>query len=71
MSELKQAAHEKGTTMRDLIETALRIYLDGIKAKTSPYRFQNHSFGGEGVSGGIEEGAWETIRGRIYEGGVK
>jgi hypothetical protein len=68
MVELKQAAKEKGSTMRELIEAALRIYLDRNKADSPRYRFTNHSFKGEGVCEGVEEGAWETIRAKIYEG---
>ena len=68
MTELEQAAADKGATMRELIESALRIYLDQQKAGVAPYRFTNHSFKGQGVCEGIEEGAWETIRGMIYEG---
>lgn len=68
LTELKQAALEKGATMRELIESALRIYLDHNKTASSQYRFKNHSFKGNGVCEGIEEGAWEKIRGQIYEG---
>jgi hypothetical protein len=68
MADLKQATSEKGATMRELIEAALRIYLDRNKTDTVCYRFANHSFIGNGVCEGVEEGAWEKIRSRIYEG---
>lgn len=68
MNELKQAAKEKGATMRDLIESALRIYLDKSKTSAIQFRFTNHGFKGKGVCSGIEEGAWEHIRSLIYEG---
>jgi Arc/MetJ family transcription regulator len=68
MIEVKQTAKNQGTTMREVIEAALRTYLDKQNRKEQKFRYKNHSFKGNGVCEGIEEGAWETIRGRIYEG---
>lgn len=68
MTELKQAARDRGATMRELIEAALRIYLDRNSRGNGRYTFQNHSFKGNGVCEGIEEGAWETLRTKTYEG---
>ncbi len=68
MEELKKTASEKGSTMRELLEAALRLYLDRNNSEKSSYQFVNHSFKGNGVCEGIQEGAWETLRGLIYEG---
>lgn len=68
ISQLKQQAREKNTTMRELMEAAIRIYLDHQNASKGAYRFRNHSFKGNGVCNGFEEGAWEKIRSAIYEG---
>ena len=68
ISQLKQQAQEKGTTMKELMEAALRLYLDKQKRSQKQFRFSNHSFKGNGVCDGVEEGAWEKIRSTIYEG---
>jgi hypothetical protein len=67
-SELKRRAREKGTSMREIIESALRLYLDTEEEAKKHYRFPDHSFQGNGVCEGVEEGAWERIRSRMYEG---
>jgi Arc/MetJ family transcription regulator len=68
LAEVKQRAHERNTTMREIIESALRLYLEGEDTRRSGYRFENHSFRGNGVREGIREGAWEEVRAAIYEG---
>jgi len=68
LRETKKAAKKKGTTMREIVETALRYYLRRLKEKQPEYRFENHSFKGEGVRDGIQEGKWEDFRSAIYEG---
>jgi len=50
------------------MEAALRLYLDRQKSEEPVYRFENHSFRGNGVCDGVQEGAWEQIRSAIYEG---
>lgn len=68
MSELKKTAKEQNTSMRELMEAALRRYLESETNTARSYQFNNHSFKGNGVCEGIEEGKWETIRSMIYEG---
>ena len=68
ISQIKQQAREKSTTMKEVMEAALRLYLAKQKASEKQYRFLNRSFKGDGVCDGVEEGAWEKIRSTIYEG---
>ena len=68
LSELKERARVEETTMKELMETAIRRYLESARSAEHGYRFENHSFKGTGVCEGIEEGSWEHIRGMIYEG---
>jgi hypothetical protein len=68
MAELKERAREQETTMKELMETAIRRYLEGTHSTGRGYHFENHSFRGNGVCEGVEEGSWEQIRGMIYEG---
>ncbi len=68
MRELKQRARANHSSMREMMESALRLYLDQLKEPREQFTFHNHSFKGNGVCEGIEEGSWEQIRGMIYEG---
>ena len=68
ISQIKQQAREKSTTMKDLMEAALRQYLDNQNGLKKQFRFKNHSFKGNGICDGVEEGAWENLRSTIYEG---
>ncbi|MFP4483854.1 MAG: ribbon-helix-helix protein, CopG family [Spirochaetaceae bacterium] len=68
MNELKEYARRRETTMREVMETALRQYLAERDGTPGTYRLPDHTFTGNGVREGVEEGAWEQIRGMIYEG---
>jgi hypothetical protein len=68
LSKTKETARRRGTTMKEIIESALRRYFEEESAADEPYRFENHPFEGRGVREGIDEGSWETLRSRIYEG---
>ena len=67
MWEMKEQARASHSSMREIMEAAMRLYLDQLKQPRGKFRFQNHSFKGNGVCEGIEEGAWEQIRGNIFE----
>ena len=62
----RQVAAERRTTLRSIIELALRQYLDS-HAQTSP-RLRRHTFRGRGLQAGLSEGDWAAIRERAYEG---
>jgi hypothetical protein len=68
LRELKRQARANHSSMREMMEAALRLYLDQLKKPGELFTFRNHSFKGNGVCEGIEEGSWEQIRGMIYEG---
>ena len=60
MCEMKEQARANHSSMREMMEAALRLYLDQLKQPRKKFRFKNHSFKGSGVCEGIEEGAWES-----------
>jgi hypothetical protein len=62
----KQAAAERRTTLRAVVELALRQHLEG-PAPPRP-RLRRHTFGGRGLRAGLSEGDWAAIRERAYEG---
>lgn len=63
----REVAQREGTTLRNLIEEGLRIVLTQREQKAS-YRWPDLSVGGEGLAPDVEEGSWERVRDRIYEG---
>lgn len=61
----KKLARERRTTLRSLVEEGLRRVLDEAPA---PFKLEDDSFAGDGLVPGLEEGDWERIRDRSYEG---
>lgn len=57
----------EGTTLRSLIEEGLELAL-AKRTKLKPFRLRRASFKGKGMSEGVHEGDWSSIRSLIYEG---
>lgn len=66
--EAKNMARSRGTTFREIVESAMRAYLQSRNKEKRRYAFKSHTFKGEGVQEGISEGDWNNIRSRVYEG---
>ncbi len=65
----KRLAAERSTTLRAIVESALREYLDGAgDDRRSSFRLRRHSFRGKGLQAGLDEHNWAAIRDRAYEG---
>lgn len=67
-SKIKKHSQEKGTTMKTIIESALRLFFDQRQSGKKVFHLKKTSFCGDGLVDGLQEGDWEEIRGRIYEG---
>ena len=67
LQELKAAAKERNTTMKDIVAEAVVAYLSPSQSG-GRFALRDASYGGKGTQAGIAEGDWELIRGRIYEG---
>lgn len=67
LTQAKRVAAREGTTVRALIEDGLRRVLEEREAR-APFTLRRATFRGEGVHPDVREGAWERIRGLIYEG---
>ena len=69
LAAAKPAASDQNTTLRTIVEVALRRYLEtwvgGTQAKQ---RLRRCTFRGRGLQPGISESDWSTIRERAYEG---
>jgi Arc/MetJ family transcription regulator len=61
----RQAARE-GTTLRAVIERALRQAL-GARGEASRFRLRDASVGGRGLQPGVAAGGWDRIRELAYE----
>lgn len=64
----KELAARRNTTLRELIEAALRDTLE--REATSPVarEVKTHSFRGRGLKPGLSWEDWSTIRDLAYEG---
>ena len=67
-SQAKRVAADRGTTFRDLVETALRLFLKKESQPVRSFKLRVHTFRGNGLVPGLAEGDWGEIRRRTYEG---
>ena len=68
LDEAKKIAAERGSTLKELVESGLREVLSAEKERTENYRYRPHTFKGEGLQDGLLEGDWNRIIERSYEG---
>lgn len=65
----KEAASRQGTTLRGVVEAALRGYLERqLAGPRSTFRLRRHTVGGNGLRPEADEAGWERIRDLSYEG---
>lgn len=67
-AETKKVAGKKGSTFREVVETALRLYLKGETQPGPGFKLRKHPFRGQGMADDVLEGDWTKIRQRAYEG---
>jgi Arc/MetJ family transcription regulator len=65
----KRMATERNTTLKTIVEMALRRYLEAAseQAEAKP-RLRRRTFRGRGLPRGLSESDWGAIRERAYEG---
>jgi hypothetical protein len=69
LARTREVARCEGTTLRALIEEALRTGLaQREREHNAPYQWPDLGVDGEGLAPGLEEGSWEALRHRIYAG---
>lgn len=66
--QLKDKAAREKTTMKSLIQTALRGYLASAKTPPKKFKLKDGSVGGRGIRPGLNESDWSVIRELAYEG---
>lgn len=65
VQQAKQLAAEEGTTLRALVDRALRNLLDE-RAGRAPFQLRDASVDGEGMTRDWRDAAWDQIRDEIY-----
>ena len=63
----KSLAARRNTTLRAIIEEALREALRGEQRRPPP-RIETHTFRGRGLQRGLSWDDWAVLRGLAYEG---
>ena len=66
--QAKRIASEQSTTLKEIVETALRRFFEQEKMQSSNFKLREASVGGNGVQAGVHEGDWAEIRRLLYEG---
>lgn len=68
LREVKKTARKKKTTMKALVEAALRVILKSQKQHQRPFALRTHTFRGNGLQPHLKEGDWGEIQHCTYEG---
>lgn len=64
----KKLATKRGTTLKAVIEDALRAELAAAETGAGGTSVRTHTFGGRGLRPGLAWDDWATIRSLAYEG---
>jgi len=65
----KKLAAEQHQTLKAIIDSALRQYLDSASpVGNARFRLRKHPFKGRGLQPGLDESDWRAVRDRAYEG---
>ncbi len=62
----KTRAARDGRTLKDVVENALRAFLDLGRPGPRKFRLRRGAVKGKGTQTGVSEGRWEQIRDMIY-----
>jgi hypothetical protein len=65
--EVRELAHEQGTTLKVLVEEGLRRVVTE-RRKRGSFRLRKATFRGNGLQAGLEGASWQQIRDLSYEG---
>lgn len=68
LSRAKQLAAERQQTLKSILETALRQFLDANTEPQPTFKLRKHSYKGRRLQSPLTEGDWTEMRSQIYEG---
>jgi len=67
LRDARKIAAREGTTLRALVEQALRQIVTEKKKHDAAFRLRDASFTGRGLRPELRDAGWERIRDLIYE----
>ena len=68
MRQVRRLAAERDTTIRAIVEAALRDALASQERRRGKFRLDTHTFEGDGLQAGLSWDDWSVIRSMSYEG---
>ena len=68
MRQVRRLAAERDTTIRAIVEAALRDALASQGRRRGKFRLDTHTFEGDGLQVGLSWDDWSVIRSMSYEG---
>lgn len=68
LRQAKRLAAQRGTTLKAIVETALRAELEAEQGRRKPQPVRTHVVDGRGLQRGLSWGDWAVIRSLAYEG---
>lgn len=66
--EIKRYTSEYQTTLQEVLESALRSFLQQQGTNKISFQMRRATFPGNGLHVEIQQGNWSRIRSQIYEG---
>ena len=66
--ETRRIAERRGTTIKTIVESALRSFLESQKRAKQMFTLQSGSFKGHGLQEGLKEGDWNHVLSSSYQG---
>lgn len=64
----QQLAQQRNLTLQQVVESALRSFVEQEQKREAGFRLRKCTFQGNGLQPDIQEGDWVAIRKQIYEG---
>jgi hypothetical protein len=64
----KTLAAQRQQTLKSILETALRQFLDANTEATPPFKLRKSGFRGNGLQVHLTAEDWDEIRSQIYQG---
>lgn len=68
LDKARRLAAERDTTLKAIVEDALRALLLNNDRRRQPFRLRDASVDGNGMQSGLSPGDWDTLRDLSYEG---
>ena len=68
LRQVRKLAAERNTTIKAIVEAALRDALANQERRRQKFRLETHTFDGDGLQRGLSWDDWSEIRSQAYEG---